>query len=104
MRDHWKSVEFVSEIDAHGNIHVPLEALRHLERTTGGRINVRLTGHRMDSELKRRGVSGEEIDRIKKLQLESYDQVVRFLLTEGALAQNRRIRGTPVTPGRGTKR
>jgi hypothetical protein len=35
--------------------------------------------------LKNKGVSEEEIERISGFQLESREQVVRFLLSEGAL-------------------
>jgi len=104
MSDQWKSVEFESEIDAHGNIHVPPEVLRHFERTSGVRMHVRLTGHLMRSELRKKGVSEEEIERIKSLQLEPRDQVVKFLLSEGALAENRRICGKSGKPGRRARR
>ena len=104
MSDDWKSVEFESEIDAHGNIRVPAEVLGHFEQPSGVRMHVRLTGYLMSSELRKNGVTEEEIDRIKSLQLESRDQVVKFLLTEGALAKNRRIGGRLGKPARGTRR
>ena len=104
MSNHGKSVEFESKIDAHGNIHVPPDVLRQLEQTSGARIHVRLTGHVMNSELRKKGVNEEEIERIRSLQLEPRDQVVKFLLSEGALAKNRRIRNRLGKPARGTRR
>jgi len=91
------SVEFKGEIDDDGKIAVPASILSRLKK---GSIHVRLSGNRVASELKARGVTEEEIQRIAATQLESRDQVVKFLLSEGALkrrssfgSRSRRIRG-----------
>jgi hypothetical protein len=78
-------MEFDGIIDPNGRIPVPQPVL---ERLRGGRkVRVRLTLHRIVSELKRRSVTEDEIDRIARVQLETRDQVVRFLFSEGALGK-----------------
>ena len=49
---------------------------------------VRLTAKALSAELKASNVSEAEIERIGSLQLESRDQVVKFLLSEGALVKS----------------
>ena len=92
MTGNRKSVEFESVIDRDGNIRVPEHLRRVMDETPHAKMHVRLTAHLMNSTLRKKGVSEEEIERIGNLQLESRDQVVKFLLSEGALAGNRRIR------------
>ena len=87
MRDHGKSIEFESVIDAGGNIQVPPEVRRQVEQTPGMKLHVRLTGSAIHASLKDRGVNEEEIERIGTLQLEPREQVVKFLLSEGACAR-----------------
>ena len=83
MGAHRKSIEFEAILDESGKIAVP-ESVSD-EFGIGGAIHVRLTAKAISSELKSRNVSEEEIERIGSIQLESREQVVRFLLSEGAL-------------------
>ncbi len=76
------SVEFETRIDEGGQIYIPDHIAKELGTDS---VHVRLTVKAISSELKQRNVSEEEIARIGNLQLESRDQVVKFLLSEGAL-------------------
>ncbi len=81
---HRRSVEFDGEIDESGKIAIP-EGFAKEIKGSSGTIHVRLTSKVISSELKERNVSEEEIERICLVQLESRDQVVKFLLSEGVL-------------------
>ena len=91
MGAHRKSIEFEAILDQSGKIVVPESALREFGKHSGA-IHVRLTAKALSSELKASNVSEEEIERIGSLQLESRDQVVKFLLSEGALVKSGRKR------------
>ncbi|MBI4535863.1 MAG: hypothetical protein HY708_06260 [Ignavibacteriae bacterium] len=83
-----KSVEFDAVIGADGTISIPASVLERFEKGSG-KVHVRLSGRQVASELKDRDVSEDEIQRIAGIQLESHDQVVKFLMSEGALRTNR---------------
>ena len=85
MQHHRNSIEFEGMIDEHGAIVVPDAALDHFPKGSGNKVHVRLTGPRISSALKEKRVNEDEIERIASLQLESRDQVVTFLLSEGSL-------------------
>ena len=78
------SFEFETDVDEAGRITLPPDVAGALGKPSG-RIHVRLTAKAVSSELQRRDVYEDEIERIGKLQLETRQQVVKFLLTEGAL-------------------
>jgi hypothetical protein len=83
--DHTRqSVEFEGSIDGRGKITVPRSILAQLGKGSSS-IRVRLTSKVISSALKNKNVGEEEIERIAGLQLESRDQVVKFLLSEGVL-------------------
>ncbi len=82
MDGHKNSVEFEARIDDGGQIHIPDHIAKELGTDS---VHVRLTVKAISSELKQRNVSEDEITRISNIQLESRDQVVKFLLSEGAL-------------------
>jgi fibrillarin-like rRNA methylase len=86
MRDHHKSIEFEAILDDARTISIPEGVSKFLK--SGGSVHVRLTARVLSSELKDRNVSEEEIDRISSIQLEPRDQVVKFLLSEGALMKS----------------
>lgn len=90
--------EFVARIDGRGNIAVPPELAR---RFAGKRVHVRLNNREVAAELKARNVTEEEVDRIADVQRESREQIVAFLLSEGALKANRGFhrRATRIRPG-----
>ena len=88
-----KSVEFEATIDGSGKITVPGSVAREFEKTPGA-VHVRLTTHALRDELKKHDVGEEEIDRLSSVQLESREQVVRFLLSEGVLRKSGMMRRT----------
>lgn len=79
-----ESVEFEGAIDRKGRITVPSHIIREFGKR-GGRVHVRLTTNTISAGLRERDVSEREIERIGAMQLESREQVVKFLLSEGAL-------------------
>jgi hypothetical protein len=87
-----KSVEFEGTINQYGNIAVPQAVLDDFGGKSREKIHVRLTGRVISSKLRERRVKEEEIERIAATQLESRDQVLKFLLSEGALRYNKGIR------------
>jgi hypothetical protein len=89
MDAHRHSVEFEAAIDASGRIAIPKHLLTLLGATKE-RVHVRVTTKAISSVLRNRKVSEEEIERIGSTQLETREQVLRFLLSEGALATRRR--------------
>lgn len=90
--DHTRqSVEFESSIDGHGRITIPPLILAQLGKASRP-LRVRLTSKVISSALQRRDVNEEEIERIAALQLETREQVVRFLLSEGALRRNKALK------------
>lgn len=76
------SVEFDGEIDQEGRISVPASIRDQLGN---GSIQIRLSAMGVDTKLGDRGVTEEEIEKIAATQSESREQVVKFLLIEGAL-------------------
>ena len=75
-------MEFDGEIDREGRISVPA-SIR--EQLGNGSIQIRLSAMGVGAKLDDRGVTEEEIQKIAATQSESRDQVVKFLLIEGAL-------------------
>ena len=66
------------------------------KRFVGKKLHVRLRSEEVASELMEKNVTEEEIERIANIQLESREQVVKFLLTEGSLRTSsllRRVKG-----------
>jgi hypothetical protein len=78
--------EFEATIDQEGKIAVPHELALRL---SGTKLHVRLSREELVSELRERSVTEEEVEMIARRQLESRDQVVKFLLTEGVLRTRR---------------
>ena len=72
---------------------MPREVLHRLGAHAGSRLRVRLMPALIAAALERKHVTTEEVQRIAAVQLESTEQVISFLLVEGALA-----------PGQGTVR
>ena len=83
-----KSFEFTANIGEHGEIAIPDALLEDHGLKPGTRVHVRVTGHALSERLHKRGVTEEEIQHIAALQLESREQVVKFLLSEGALVKD----------------
>ncbi|MEK7263606.1 MAG: hypothetical protein AAB071_03740 [Bacteroidota bacterium] len=81
------SLEFESVVDEDGMLHLPKELANALRK--GTKITVRVTGNVLSKEMKARKIEENEIERIASLQIEPRTQVVKFLLAEGALAENK---------------
>ena len=86
------SVEFESTISPGGTIRVPEEILRDRPWVEGSKLHVRVTAGVLSEDLKNRLVTEEEIERIGAMQLETREQVVKFLLSEGSLRSDVRRR------------
>jgi hypothetical protein len=80
-----RSVEFEATIDKAGKITLPESVVKEIGKNP---LHVRLTAKSISSELKNRSVSEDEIEHIGAIQLESREQVVKFLLSEGALSRS----------------
>jgi hypothetical protein len=80
--------EFDATIDDEGRIVVPGGVAK---RFAGKRIHVRLSSEEIAAGLQARGVAEDEVEEIVRVQLESRDQVVKFLMTEGALRKSKRF-------------
>ncbi len=77
--------DFTGVLDAEGKIAVP-DALRKALAESGARkIHVRLSPLTVNAGLRAQGVTEEEIDHLCMAQLETREQVVKFLLSEGAM-------------------
>ena len=96
---HVHTAEFEATIGRGGTISIPDDLAAALDLNEGGKVSVRVVTHSVMAALKRGGVTNEEIDRIAAMQLEPAGQVMKFLLSEGALARksvkgkDRRTRG-----------
>jgi hypothetical protein len=84
MGDRQKSVKFSTALSDDGTLRVPEELAKIAGLTSGALFEVRLTRKTVSDRLKRLGVTEREIDTIGAVQLSSRDQVVGFLLAEGA--------------------
>jgi len=86
---HLRTAEFETTVGPDGAINIPGPLLESLGLSEGGKLSVRIMGKAATAFLKRSGVTNDEIDRIAAMQLESPDQVVKFLLSEGSLKAKR---------------
>ena len=86
MEQTYPVLEFETEVGLDGTIVVPPPLMRAVRRRT---VVVRLVQGSLDRSLRGRRVTEDEIERIALLQLESRENVVSFLKTEGTLAANR---------------
>lgn len=93
-------IEFEASLDTQGKIAVPRAAIQHLGKVKGP-LRVRLTRLTISSDLKKKGVSEEEIEHISALQLESHEQVFKFLLSQGSLRKHKRFRARIATYKKG---
>jgi bifunctional DNA-binding transcriptional regulator/antitoxin component of YhaV-PrlF toxin-antitoxin module len=89
---HARTVEFEATVGQQGSLSIPESVLESLGVVEGGKLHVRVTGKGTAAQLKRTGVTNEEIDRIAAMQLETPEQVVKFLLSEGLLRGSDRFR------------
>ncbi len=95
-------MEFEGTVDRQGRIIIPDSVLQLLETGRGRRISVRLSRTPVSSDLEKKGVSEEEIERIAALQLEPREQVVKFLTSQGSLRKHKRFRAR-IGTGKGSR-
>ena len=86
MKGHGGDLDFETVIDAGGRIEVPEGILSRPGTQAGSRVRVRLVAAGIAEALERRNGTAEEVDRIAAVQLEAREQVIAFLLSEGALS------------------
>lgn len=79
------SNEFDALIDDDGRITVPAEMAKQF---AGRRLHVRLHREEISAGLRKKDVTEDEVERIARVQLESREQVVKFLLSEGGLKRD----------------
>lgn len=82
MSHHRKAAEFISVVDEHGRIRIPDDVRRQVE----SKVHVRLSSVHLAAQLREKGVSEDEVEHLGAVQLESREQVVKFLLSEGVLS------------------
>jgi len=87
MERMYPSVEFEAAIAEDGTIRVPNPLMKRLADTTI--VTVRLTKGTTPGNLRRRGVTEEEVEQIAEAQLEEREAVLHFLGSEGALHGDR---------------
>jgi hypothetical protein len=76
-------VEFDAVVGKGSLIAIPKEALRSISSGRGKTVRIRLaSSHEV---LDRNGVTETEIEEICRLQMESEEQVMKFLFSEGVL-------------------
>ncbi len=78
--------EFELSVGKDGSLKFPTGVLRRLP--AGGHFVARLSAGKLNPVLRRRGITEDDIERIARAQLEPRENVVRFLLAEGAFARN----------------
>ncbi|MBI3189173.1 MAG: hypothetical protein HYZ33_00850 [Ignavibacteriales bacterium] len=79
--------EFESVVEPDGSIKLPQGLKKNF--SVGSHVIVRLTEDILDSSLRARGISEEEIEQIARLQMEQRADVVRFIKAEGMLRHDR---------------
>lgn len=90
MKGNDEGLEFEAVIGADGRIAVPGEIVRRLGSHAGSPLRVRLLPEVLAEALERNDVTAAEVERIAAVQLEDREQVITFLLAEGALSPGRR--------------
>jgi hypothetical protein len=86
------SVEFEAEVDGDGKVQFSRAVAHELSLAPGAKVTVRIVAGVLSKRLTARNVSDEEIERIGKVQFEDREHVVRFLSSEGKLADNHALR------------
>ncbi len=79
------SNEFHALIDDDGRITVPTELAKQF---AGRKLHVRLHEEEISSGLREKAVTEDEIERIERVQRDSREQIVKFLLSEGLLKRD----------------
>ena len=83
-----RDLVFETGIAADGSVRIPPEISGRFR--AGERIVIRVQSAPLAREVAARGISDAEVQKIASRQLESRERVLRFLLSEGALARPRR--------------
>ena len=77
---------FDARLKDDATIAVPPEVVKALGRDAATILHVQLTPASVWDELRERGITEDEVQAIAQLQMETREQVIGFLLAEGALA------------------
>ncbi|HTY37110.1 MAG TPA: hypothetical protein VMH23_08350 [Bacteroidota bacterium] len=80
--------EIVARVGHDGSAVIPADALSGSHVQPGSTIRVRLVSDELPRRLRQRNVTEEEIESIIERQLEDRQNVVRFLMSEGALERD----------------
>lgn len=83
------TLEFKLRLSPDGTLAVPAGPLAPLGAKPGALVHVRISPPDIAADLQSRGIAFEEIERIALVQAEPADNVMRFLLAEGALGSQR---------------
>lgn len=89
MERNSSAVEFEAVIDHEGKIAVPV---RVAKQWGGKKLHVRLMTSEISDALREKSVTEEEVEQIAALQLETREQVITFLMSEGSLRNRRAFR------------
>lgn len=84
-----RSVEFDAVVKEGGTIVIPASVLQQLNEGGSGKIHVRVSAPDLVADLKSRDVVEAEVEEISGVQMESREQVLKFLMSEGALKGSR---------------
>ena len=90
--EHDPSAPIRAAVRKDGSIVVPGIAVAAMGLKPGNRVHVRVTVESLSVRAMELGVTEEEVDAIGELQLESRENVLRFLAAEGSLAKRRSFR------------
>jgi hypothetical protein len=92
MDHHEDGTEFDVVLAPDGTFRVPDSVLRRMGPRGTKRYRLRLVEAKIPEQLRKKGVSQDEVDLIATLQLEPRGQAQKFLLSEGALKKHKAFR------------
>ena len=86
----YETPDFCTEVSAQGSVLVPASYLSSVGFSAGAKVSIRVSELAVSEDLRERGITNEEVDRIGHTQLEARENVLEFLSSEGSLASNTR--------------
>ena len=90
MEHSYPAVEFEATIDEEGVVHIPAAIASTLHK--GKRYTVRIIKGSIPRSLSLRGISEDDVECMAMIQLESREDILRFLHAESSLSDNRMFR------------
>jgi hypothetical protein len=85
----YQILEFEVFVEKDGSLTFPAAIVRKLRR--GKHFVVRLSEGTIIRTLRRRGITEDDIEEIARMQLEPRENIIQFLLSEGAFGGNKSI-------------